>query len=372
MTPARATSTGELIATALNGAWRQSPPAFSLSADELERIAPLLYSGGAAALVWRRVRETRLRELSAAIDLQQAYRLQTLRAARGEQEIARAFRLLKGEGIEPLLFKGWAAARLYPEEGLRPWGDVDLYVRPRDYERAQVAIRENAAAIRCMVDLHHEDFAELDERGVEELYARAETFALGGEGVRVPCEEDHLRLLCLHWLRHHAWRPLWLCDIAAALENRRAGFSWELCLRGTPRRREWITCALALAHRLLGADVSATPAAEGARRLPRWLPRTVLRQWCFPIRYHEPDNVPMLTMLRRREGLLKALRDRWPNAVEATYEARSPFARLPRSPHQLGLYLTRAARFHARLPRLLRGSGEFRRAYANPTVRNVP
>jgi hypothetical protein len=351
----RVKTSGSLIRVALAGAWRRTPPALNLSAEELTQITPLLYTGGGGALLWRRVRATPLRELSAAADLHQAYRLQTLRAARSERDIQIIFRLLRSEGIEPLLFKGWAAARLYPEEGLRPWGDIDIYVRPRDYAVARTVVQAHARSLTSTIDLHHEDFADLDERGVEELYARSRSVALGDARVRVPCEEDHLRLLCLHWLRHHARRPLWLCDIAAALEGRGADFSWDVCLRGTPRRRDWITCALALAHRLLGADVSATPVAERARRLPPWLARTVVRQWCSPIRCHEPDNVPMLTALRARANLVKALRDRWPNAIEATYERRGPFTRRPRAPYQLGLYLARALRFQARLPRLLRG-----------------
>jgi Uncharacterised nucleotidyltransferase len=354
MAVAQATSKGELIATALTGAWRTCPPALALTADELGQITPLLYSTGAGALVWRRLRSTTLRVLPAAIELQQAYRLQTLRAARSERDIQSVFRLLRAEGIEPLLFKGWAAARLYPEEGLRPWGDIDLYVRPRDYARAQTLVQAHARALTSMIDLYHKDFADLDERGVEELYARSQVVSLGDAQVRVPGEADHLRLLCLHWLRHHAWRPLWLSDIAAALENRSADFAWAVVLRGTRRQREWIACALALAHQLLGADISATPIEMIARALPHWLGRTVLKQWCFPIRYHEPDNLPLLTFLRQRTGLLKALSDRWPNAIEATYERRGPFTRLPRTPYQLGLYLARALRFQARLPQLLR------------------
>jgi len=29
-------------------------------------------------------------------------------------------------GVEPILGKGWAIARLYPERGMRPYGDIDL------------------------------------------------------------------------------------------------------------------------------------------------------------------------------------------------------------------------------------------------------
>ncbi len=345
MPAARVTSSGPLIARALTGAWRQSPPPFTLSAAQLQQITPLLYSTGAGALVWRRVRKTPLQTLPAAVELQQAYRLQTLRAARGERDIQSVFALLRAAGVEPLLFKGWAAARLYPVEGLRPWGDIDLYVRPPDYARAQTIVQQHAHTLASMVDLYHLDFAALDARDVEELYARSELVALGDVAVRVPGAEDHLRLLCLHWLRHHAWRPLWLCDIAAALEGRGADFAWGLCLSGPERQREWVACALGLASELLGADISALPLATSARALPRWLARTVLKQWSFPIQYHEPDNLPLRTLLRRRAPFLKALRARWPNAIEATYDARGPFTRIPPLPRQLGLYLNRALKF---------------------------
>jgi hypothetical protein len=354
-------SGGSLVAKALRGAWRESPPPFALTAVELADISPLLYSTGTGALVWRTVRESALKNTSAAGTLRQAHRLQVLEAARSERDIRAAFKELRSARIEPLMFKGWAAARHYPERGLRPWGDIDLYVPPREYERAEKVV-QGSLALRCAVDLYHADFADLDERGVEELYARSLLVPLGDVEVRVPGEVDHLRLLCLHWRRHHGWRPLWLCDIAAALEGRRAGFDWNVCLRGTERQRDWIVCALLLARELLGAQVGDAPDAIREARAPRWLMRAVLKQWGVTAKQHRPDNLPMLTLMRRRAGIIKALRDRWPNAVEATYEARrSPFSRMPRLPSQFGLYLVRAFSFQARLPRLLReGSSETR------------
>src|SRR5205085_7223770 len=109
-----------------------------------------------------------------------------------------------------------------------------------------------------------------------------------------------------------------------------------------------------LAHRLLGADVRRTPVEPLAGRLPDWLARTVLKQWRFPNKEYAPDNLPMLTLLRRHTGIKRALRYRWPNAIEATYGLRGPYTRWPRVPYQMGLYLARAVRFQARLPQLLR------------------
>src|SRR5262249_11103226 len=136
-----------------------------------------------------------------------------------------------------------------------------------------------------VVDLHRGladgsmAFALLNDHPLEALYERSQLVALGEVNVHVLGPEDHLRLLCLHMLGHGAHRPLWLCDVAIVLESRPPDFDWELCLSGDRRRSDWVACALGLAHHLLGAEIAGTPVEERARRLPRWLIPTVLRQW---------------------------------------------------------------------------------------------
>ena len=125
---------GRLVAELLAGAWRDAPPAPGLSAAELAAVTPLLLASGGAALAWRRVRVSEsLRATPAAHQLRQAYRLHTLEAALHERNIKQVFALLRAAGVEPLLVKGWAVARLYTEPGARPYGDIDLCVRPADY-----------------------------------------------------------------------------------------------------------------------------------------------------------------------------------------------------------------------------------------------
>lgn len=53
---------------------------------------------------------------------------------------------------------------------------------------------------------------------------------LGETSIRVPAAEDHFRLVAIHLLSHGAWRPLWLCDIAAMLEDLPQDFNWGRCL----------------------------------------------------------------------------------------------------------------------------------------------
>lgn len=338
---------GNLAAAVLAGAWRETHSALRLSADELAEIAPLLLKSGSGALGWWRIRHSDCGSLPAALELQTAYRLHTLQAAIHERGIKQAVPFFRSEGIEPLLGKGWAISRLYPNPGLRPYGDIDLYVPREKHRVAADALNRPDAPVS--VDLHS-GAAELDDRSFEELYDRSQLASLDEVAVRILGPEDNLRLLCLHTLRHGAWRPLWLCDLAVALESRPVDFDWDYFLSGNERRSDWVACSIGLAHQILGAKVDDTPLASRAIHLPRWLVPTVLRQW-------DTGQIPhgcrerMDTFLLHPSGLLKALRLRWPNPIEATIGVRGPFNDLPRFPFQIGDALFRTVRFLAQAPR---------------------
>lgn len=339
---------GELVASALSGAWRREPPPVRLSAEELGLVAPLLERSGAGALAWRKVRESQLAGADAARGLIQSYRLQTLRAAVREGEIASLFALLESAGVDALLVKGFAAGRAYPEQGLRPSGDIDLCVRPQQYHKAKEILASHEGK-RFWVDLH-EGVGELGDRSFEELYERSQVLNVGASRVRVLCDEDHLRLLCFHTLRHGAWRPLWLCDVAAAVETRGVEFDWRRALGASRRRADWVLSALGLAERLLAAEVGGTPAEGRAARVPRWLVESVLARWSRPFATEQgtlKHSAPMRAYLRRPRGLWKDLRNRWPGPVEATIAAGGRFDTLPRWPFQLAHSLARAAHFLA-------------------------
>ena len=244
--------------------------------------------------------------------------------------------------------KGWAIARLYPKHGLRPYGDIDLYVSPEQWTATTDALASPGAPV-CPGDLHRGS-ADLDDHTFTDLYRRSEVDDLGGVAVRILGPEDHLRLLCLHTLRHGAWRPLWLCDIGVALESRAVDFDWDYFLSGDRLRSDWVACAVGLAHQLLGVRVGDTPFEWRATHLPRWLVPTVLRQWSV-LRTPHGCRMEMATYLRHPAGLLDALRLRWPNAIEATIGVRGPFNELPRLPFQVGDALFRTARFLTQVPR---------------------
>jgi hypothetical protein len=341
-----------LVSAILAGCWRDSDfPLLEISEIELDEVTPLLYGSGAAGLGWWRLRETDLNQTASAEVLHQAYRLQVLQSGIHEEKIIKVFKLLREASIEPILIKGWAAAALYPSPGLRPYGDIDLFVRPQQYETARELLA-GPSVKDCWVDLH-KHLSELDDRSIQELFDRARRLPLKQESVTILSAEDHLALLAVHMLKHGAWRPLWLCDIGGAIESLPTGFDWELCLGRDRTRSSWIRVALSLAHRLLGARLDAVPEKALARQLPEWLLESVLQQWEQPFASNQPPMshpVPMSTVWRRPRMLLDALRQRWPNPILATVSVNGRFNNLPRLPYQIGNCLMRGAHFFGALP----------------------
>lgn len=344
---------GRLVAALLEGSWRDPPPAPGLSTAELSEIGPLLLATGMAGLAWRRLRACSELESSPVIEiLRQAFRAHVLESAVHAHQLGEVMALMRTAKIAVLVGKGWAVARLYPEPGLRPYGDLDLYVTPQTHAAAHATLRRPVVP-PGPVDLHR-GFSDLDDLGEETLFSRSRTVALGSGQVPLFGPEDHLRLLCLHGLRHGLSRPLWLCDVAVALESRPPDFDWDRLRAGDRGRAQAVACALGLAQELLGARVEGIPAPRCA--LPSWLVPAVLRQWGSGSGWREP----MASFLRRPAGVLRELRGHWPNPIEATMGLRAPFDDFPRLPLQLAFAAARAARFgrrlpaelHARVPRL--------------------
>jgi hypothetical protein len=309
-------------------------------------VTPLLYDSGAAGLGWWRIRETDLRETPSGELLHQAFRLLTLQANIHQTKCEKIFRLMRAAGVEPILLKGWAMARLFPQLALRPYGDIDLFVRPRDSRAANQVIASEAAR-GCWVDLHSR-IAELANSSTEDLFARSQLVSCGDEQVRVPGAEDHFALLAIHLLKHGAWRPTWLCDLGLLLESMPADFDWDLCLSQNKRRANWILSAIGLAHKLVGAEIGDEQIASRSSETPAWLARRVLKEWETPFATDQPPmshRAPMRSYLRHPRGLLSDLAHRWPNPILATISVNGKFNRLPRFPYQLGNCLVRAGAF---------------------------
>jgi len=349
---------GLLVATVLGGAWRSSDfPPVDISQHDLAEVTPLLCSSGVAALAWRRISNTHLRESSSAEVLHQTYRLQSLQTAIQAEQIERVFRMLRTASVDAILAKGWAASAFYTNRDLRPCGDIDIYVRPADFRIAQELFRRPDVT-DYLVDLHS-DFAEINDRSIQEIFARSVVVQLGQEEIRLLGPEDHLALLCIHLLKHGAWRPLWLCDIAAALESLPVTFDWNVFLGRDRKRTSWIACAVGLAHRLLGARIAQLPLKLEQTEIPEWLIRGVLEQWSslFPAEHLPIQPAPLMANnLRTGRNIIKGVVERWPDPITATFNLGGQFNNAPRLPYQLADFIALATRYLYHLPAKLQSA----------------
>jgi len=302
-----------------------------MDAGTLAALLPALKHGGVAGLAWNRVRRSPLADTPAGHELRQQFRHQALQRAVHEQALVEAWERLEGAGEDALLGKGWAASQLYPSAGLRPCGDIDLYVGVEWHARAFAALAGGGRPLP--IDLHR-GLADLSDRDLATVWGRSRILDRGSVRVRVPGPEDHLRLLSLHMLRHGVTRPMWLCDVAVALETRPPDFDWDWFRAGRSRRTAAALVGLRLAGELLGADLDGVPGVA----MPRWVAPAVLRAWASGIHRREP----WLNQVRVAPG--RALREHWPGPIEATIGVGGRFDRWPRLPYQLAHLAGRALR----------------------------
>jgi len=246
------------------------------------------------------------------------YRFYLLRKRHAENLILTAFRGLRREGIEPILIKGWAAARNYPESVPRFFGDIDLAVAAQDYERARNIIEAERIG---GIDLHRE-LRHLDTLDWDRLVENSEIANLDGEGIRILCPEDHFRILCVHWLTNGGENRERLLDIVYALRNRPANFDWEKCLGVvSPTRQRWIITTVGIAHKYLDFELDGIPFAEDAKALPSWITRCLEKEWARNIEIRGLES-----QLKNPRSLIQQIRKRIPpNPIQSTILCEGDF-----------------------------------------------
>jgi len=339
-------SRGRRMAVILAGAWRPSPPSVQMSAEVLEDVTLGLLRSKTGALGWWRVRHSPLGASAAGRQLRNAYYQHGVRVAVHASSLTRIVTRLRAGGVEPVLVKGPAVGRLYPDRALRPFEDLDLCVRPDQHDVASAIVADGVDEL-SHIDLHR-GFTELHPCSWDEVYARSQLVTFGGIDVRILAAEDHLQFVCLHLLRHGVPSPLALCDVGAILESRPERFNWDRVLGADRRRADWVACTIGMAHQLLGAIVDGTPVADRAERLPRWLVPSVLEGWgkqC-PVDYRPPELFPDVFGLLARAP--ETIRRYWPSPVAATVHLRRRFSNYPRMPIQIVDACARLARFSVR------------------------
>lgn len=317
---------GSLVGRILEGSWRRTPPGIKLTDDEerrLERVIPLLASSGTGALARPALTSISSIDEKTHADLQSMHRYFAITNAVHEQSLAAVFDRLREDSIEPLLVKGWAIGRMYADSSRRPFGDIDICVRPDEHAKA-TKIVESANLRGTIVDLHS-GLSKFYEISDDDIWKRSRLISLNGSQIRVPSEEDHFRQICLHFLRHGGKRVLWACDIAVAVETRSASFDWQIAIGNNDRHRNWVTTAVSCAASLLNLDMTGVPFDVNPTTLPAWVREIVLREWSKA--YFFPPQVAQLAGDLKK--VVKEVPRHWPNVIEASMNFNAMFGERP-------------------------------------------
>jgi len=332
---------GRLVARILARSWRATTTPFDVSGledSQLEGAVRILNSSGSGALALNSLDakapiteelRTRMRNL---------HRYYAITNAVHEQSLIAAFALLREHGIEALLLKGWAIGRMYPDSSRRPFGDIDICVKPHQFEAAETAFKA-AAITGADIDLHS-GFSKFYEVIDEDIWERSRLVDLKGAQIRVPAEEDHFRHVCLHFLRHGGKRTIWACDICVAIEMRSVDFDWQLALGSSELQRHWVGIAVGIAAGLLDCDTTGISPEIRLDTLPQWVRDTVLRAWGRP--FHFPP--PLSSAAGSLSALLREIPKHWPNKIEATVNFNRSFGSKPRFIVQLTDVASKGAR----------------------------
>lgn len=270
-----------------------------------------------------------------------------------EHNVLRAFALFRDNGIEPVLIKGLAAAKFYPENIYRPSIDMDMAVSKADYAKAS-ALLQNLAADGLAIDLHRE-LRHLDSVEWKDLFENSRLIETAAGSYRILRPEDHLRVLCVHWLTDGGGNKERLWDIYYAIANREPDFGWDRFLNVVSRkRRRWLVCTVGLAHKYLGLDVSDTPIKDEVNDLPAWLIRRVEHEWA-----REDKNEPLELVLNDRKKLWHQIVLRFDqNPIWATVQMEGSFDARTRFLYQIGNFFYRIPSSIRRVSRELRDRGK--------------
>jgi hypothetical protein len=219
------------------------------------------------------------------------------------------------EGLSPVLIKGAAAARYYPKPFQRAFSDIDLAVAPGDFALAGRIVKEN----RLNVDLHR-GLRHLDTLEWEELFEKTDLFLVGETPVRSLCLEDHLRVLCVHWLNDGGADRTKLWDIYFGLKYKSSGINWDRFWGvADEKRKKWLEIVVFLTCHYFGLEIGRIPGSEEFRLemekgVPLWVFEEVEKEWG-----RDERHIPLERVLGDKKRLVRQIIRRIPpNALQAS------------------------------------------------------
>ena len=218
--------------------------------------------------------------------LQQRYRTNVHRTMFFARELIRIFDCLDPLGVDVMPYKGVILAEtIYGSMAVRQSGDIDLFIRARDFSRIREAIqglgytshlalspREEHAYLRSGYECNFDspdgrNLLELQwalqprfyavDMDMEGLFQRSVPVTVAGRNMRTLSPEDSIVVLSLHAAKHAWGRLIWLCDIARLLGQPNLNWNWITQQASAMGIVRILNVTVLLANQLLGAPIPA-------------------------------------------------------------------------------------------------------------------
>lgn len=229
--------------------------------------------------------------------------------------VQKIYEVFESENLSPVLIKGLAAAINYPQPFQRVFSDIDLAVEPSAFEKAQIIIRRNNFNIDLHKGLRHLDVLDWDK-----LFQNSLMTKINETGFRVLCPEDHLRVLCVHWLNDGGADRTRLWDIYFCIKKNFQIFDWERFFYSVDeKRREWLWIVLLAVREYVGSSLIESIPQYDSQILPEWIKKELEKEWGSDDRL-----TPLERVLSDKKALYKQIRRRFPpNILQAIVETES-------------------------------------------------
>lgn len=219
--------------------------------------------------------------------VQQAHHIEAISMAVAYRHIGQVLARLAAHGLDYMVVKGPAVAHVvYPYPALRPFNDLDLVVRERDWATAHRLLVEMGFRPEMdlpepppklvpqailhelkywheetgfLVEVHYDDIlnAGLASRDVEGFWQRAASIEVEGVPVKILSLEDQLIHLCVHLHYHGYTRLNCLSDLAFIVRDHATELDWARLIETVHVEQAQVGVYYSLYYldRLLGIDV---------------------------------------------------------------------------------------------------------------------
>lgn len=188
------------------GAPRAASP-LKLTANDWDALVPLARKHGASGLLYRAIQTLERDDIPQVVlaTLRETYLHTHLAQRLAYEELAALLAEFQRHDLEMIVLKGAALAKtIYPDAALRPFGDLDLLVRPEDNARAAEILR--AREFQIAVEMEREQDSA--------LWGQQTFYRAGNHPARV---ELHWHLFVMPYYRNRAPRA-WFWEHRAPLQ----------------------------------------------------------------------------------------------------------------------------------------------------------